>query len=595
MAPMAANVPLTVIFSTVCALAIVPKMSFMLLKKKGAAVGEPNEPLKPAEAGGWIAGIYHKIVDPLLESRLKRIFLMVLIVLLFFASISLAVFRYVPLKMLPFDNKNEFQIVVDMPEGTTLEHTDRVVRALEEYLQTVPEATSVVSYVGISSPIDFNGLVRHYYLRKGGYVADLRVNLAEKNRRRQQSHEIVLRLRKDLEKIAMAHGANVKLVEVPPGPPVVSTVVAEIYGRPDSSYEQLIEGASFVGGVMAAEPFVADIDDTVSAPTRKFDFIIDKEKAALHGVTSMDIIRTLQAAVSGLAVATVHLPGERQPLLVRMILPREKRSGTVALSQIPIKTASGKMVLLAELVNIVNIPEQQPIYHKNLERVVYVMAEMAGRAPAEAIIDMQRKLKITPPPAGIRVEWAGEGEWKITLRVFRDLGIAFGTALLGIYILLIAQTGSFFMPLLIMMAIPLTLLGVMPGFFLLNLVTGGTVGGYHNPVFFTATSMIGMIALGGIVIRNSLILIEFIQDAVRDGIPLKEAILQSGSIRMRPILLTAATTALGAWPITLDPVFSGLAWALIFGIMASTVFTLIIVPVTYFSLYKKQSYPTSVK
>ena len=245
------------------------------------------------------------------------------------------------------------------------------------------------------------------------------------------------------------------------------------------------------------------------------------------------------------------------------------------------------MVLLAELVHIASIPEDQPIYHKNLERVVYVMAEMAGRAPAEAIIDMQRKLRKNPSPQGIRVDWAGEGEWKITLQVFRDLGIAFGAALAGIYILLIAQTGSFFMPLLIMMAIPLTLLGVMPGFYLLNLFTAGTVGGYHNPVFFTATSMIGMIALGGIVIRNSLILIEFTQDAVRSGAAFKEAILQSGSIRMRPIVLTAATTALGAWPITLDPVFSGLAWALIFGIFASTVFTLIIIPVVYFSLYNK--------
>jgi multidrug efflux pump subunit AcrB len=266
----------------------------------------------------------------------------------------------------------------------------------------------------------------------------------------------------------------------------------------------------------------------------------------------------------------------------------DKRSEVTSLSQIPIKSSNGTMVPLAELAEIVQIPEAQPIYHKNLERVVFVTAEMAGRAPAEAILDMQSRLKDNPPPVGTRVQWAGEGEWKITLRVFRDMGIAFAAALIGIYILLIIDTGSFFMPVLIMMAIPLTLLGIMPGFFLLNLLRWTPIGGFANPVFFTATSMIGMIALGGIVIRNALVLIEFIQEALEQGMDLKEAILQSGAIRMRPILLTAATTAIGAWPITLDPVFSGLAWALIFGLIASTLFTLLVVPVTYYALYRRK-------
>jgi multidrug efflux pump subunit AcrB len=259
-----------------------------------------------------------------------------------------------------------------------------------------------------------------------------------------------------------------------------------------------------------------------------------------------------------------------------------------ALSQMPVKSASGEMIALAELVEIIRVPEQQPIYHKNLERVVFVTGEMAGRAPAEAVLDIQSRLEDQPMPPGTRAEWAGEGEWEITIRVFRDMGIAFAAALLGIYILLIVDTGSFFMPVLIMMAIPLTLLGIMPGFWLLNLLGAGDVGGFANPVFFTATSMIGMIALGGIVIRNSLVLIEFIQEAVAGGMPFKEAILESGAIRMRPILLTAATTAIGAWPITLDPVFSGLAWALIFGLVASTLFTLLVVPVTYFALFRKR-------
>lgn len=246
------------------------------------------------------------------------------------------------------------------------------------------------------------------------------------------------------------------------------------------------------------------------------------------------------------------------------------------------------MVPLAELVEVVRVPEEQPIFHKNLERVVFVLGEMAGRAPGEAVLDMQKRLKSDPVPEGIRAEWAGEGEWKITLRVFRDMGIAFAAALTGIYILLIIESNSFFMPVLIMMAIPLTLIGAMPGFWLLNLIVGGPVGGFENPVFFTATGMIGMIALGGIVIRNSIVLIEFIQEAIRSGVEFKEAILRSGAIRMRPILLTAATTALGAWPITLDPIFSGLAWTLIFGLFASTVFTLVVIPVTYYALYRKK-------
>ncbi|HSO18094.1 MAG TPA: efflux RND transporter permease subunit, partial [Desulfosarcina sp.] len=316
--------------------------------------------------------------------------------------------------------------------------------------------------------------------------------------------------------------------------------------------------------------------------------VVDKEKAALHGVSTQQIIHTLHIALDGDTPATVHLPMERQSLSIRTILPRSKRSGEVRLSQVSVKSAGGTMVPLAELVEPVHMPHQQPIYHKNLERVIFVTAEMAGRAPGEAVLDMMKKLETDPMPEGTRVDWAGEGEWKITLRVFRDMGIAFAAALTGIYILLIVQTGSFFMPLLLMMAIPLTLIGAMPGFWLLNLVTGETVGGFADPVFFTATGMIGMIALGGIVIRNAIVLIEFIQDALKAGMPFAEAILQSGAIRMRPILLTAATTALGAWPITLDPIFSGLAWTLIFGLLASTVFTLVVIPVTYYALYRKR-------
>jgi multidrug efflux pump subunit AcrB len=514
--------------------------------------------------------------------------LIAIIILLVF-SMLLVVFRMVPLKMLPFDNKNELQIVIDMPEGTTLETTDAVVRDFERYLRTVSEVTNYTSYVGIPSPMDFNAMVRHYYLRKGPHQADIRVNLALKGQREMQSHSIALRLRKDLMAIAEKHGAAIQIVEVPPGPPVLATIVAEIYGTPDKSYEELIAAARPVKQVLKEEPFVVDVDDMTESVHDRYDFVVDREKAALHGVSAADIIRTLTTAVSGATPARVHDENERQPLHVKIILPRQARSSLTDLTRIPLNTASGQMVPLAELVEIRQIPNEQTIYHKNLDPVVYVTGEMAGRSPAEAVIDMQAKLARNPLPEGIRVEWAGEGEWKITLRVFRDLGIAFAAALAGIYILMIIQTNSFLMPVLIMMAIPLTLIGIMPGFWLLNVVAGGEVGGYRDLVFFTATGMIGMIALGGIVIRNSVVLIEFIQDSLAEEMPMKEAILQSGAIRMRPIVLTAATTGLGAWPITLDPIFSGLAWALIFGLFASTLFTLVVVPVTYYAVYGKKA------
>ncbi|PIE70877.1 MAG: acriflavine resistance protein B [Deltaproteobacteria bacterium] len=587
MAPMAANVPLTVTFSTLCALTVVPWLSHLLLKnmkprsadtEQGKAAAGPD--------GGWTARVYRSILTPFLTYRSWRWLLLVAVLVLMAGSVSLALFRLVPLKLLPFDNKNEFQIVIDMPEGTTLETTDRVSRQFEAYLKTVPEVTHTVAYVGMASPMDFNGMVRHYYLREGSHVADIRINFAGKDRRKQQSHAIVLRLRNDLEAIAKKTGAEIQIVEVPPGPPVLSTLVAEIYGAPGTPYDALIAGARQIRALMADEPFVTDITDMTETPRDQIELRLDKEKAALHGIDTRTVLSALKTALSGSVVATAHLPGERYPLSIRLILPREERSGATRLAQIPVKSSDGHRIPLGELVEIRKKPHQQPIFHKNLERVVYVLGEMAGRAPAEAIIDMMGKLKKKPLPDGISVKWSGEGEWKITIRVFRDMGIAFAAALLGIYLLLVINTGSYSMPLLIMMAIPLTILGIMPGFFILNLFSV-PVGGYENPVFFTATSMIGMIALGGIVIRNSLVLIEFIQDALKQGIQLKEAILQSGVIRMRPILLTAATTAIGAFPITFDPVFSGLAWALIFGLLASTLFTLLVIPVTYYALTER--------
>ncbi len=580
MAPMAVNVPLTVTFSTVCALTIVPWVSFHLLKNV------KQEPVAKKGSPSFTARMYEAALMPFLEKKKFRIFLLIFILALMAGCVALGFFRLVPLKLLPFDNKNEFQVIIDMPKGTSLEQTDRVVQSFEDYLSSVNEVTNIVCYTGMASPMDFNGMVRHYFIRRSSHLADIRVNLAPKSDRKQQSHAILLRLRSDLENIAKLHHAQIQLVEVPPGPPVLSTLVAEIYGDADKTNQDLLTAAAHVKTTMEKEPFVTDVKIMTDQVSQRMDFMVDREKAALHGIDTKTILDALKSGIHGITPATLHLEHERQPLWIKVILPRDKRSDRVSILQIPIRSSTNKMIPLAELVRPLETTNDPPIYHKNLETVVYVIGEMAGRAPGEAVLDMMKRLKKDPVPSGIRVQWAGEGEWKITLRVFRDMGLAFAAALLGIYFILVVHTGSYLLPVLIMMAIPLTILGIMPGFFILNLFTHG-VGGFGNPVFFTATSMIGMIALGGIVIRNSLVLIEFIQEAVSNGLPFKEAILKSGTVRMRPILLTAMTTAIGAFPITFDPVFSGLAWALIFGLSASTLFTLVVVPVTYYTIYSK--------
>ncbi len=586
MAPMAINVPLTVIFSTLCALTVVPWISHKLLKN----FKEKKQTEKKPDS--YPARIYKKILSLFLDKKLMQTALFVVILVLLGASCLLGVFRLVPLKLLPFDNKNEFQVVIDMPEGTSLEYTDRVVREFEHYLAQVNEVTHFVSYTGIASPMDFNGMVRHYFIRTGSHLADIRVNLAHKSMRAQQSHTILLRIRKDLEAIAKKNNAQVQLVEVPPGPPVLSTLVAEVYGSHDTPYDELLTAAKDIRKTMEGESFVTDIKIMTEKNSQRMDLVIDREKAALHSIDTQTILGALKSAIKGISPASLHLDSQRQPLLIKAILPRDKRSDMTSIFHIPIRSpvqsgGSGKMIPLGELVHVEKTWNTKPIYHKNLEPVVYVVGEMAGRAPGEAVLDMMKKLKENPLKNDIRINWAGEGEWKITLRVFRDMGLAFAAALLGIYLILVINTGSYFMPMLIMMAIPLTILGIMPGFFILNLFTQN-VGGFSDPVFFTATSMIGMIALGGIVIRNSLVLIEFIQEAVQSGSKFKDAILNSGIVRMRPIVLTALTTAIGAFPITFDPVFSGLAWALIFGLFASTLFTLIVIPVTYYVIYKKE-------
>ncbi len=585
MAPMAANVPLTVTFSTLAALTVVPWLSYTLIRRR-MKKNDGEDPDGQDSVPSWLKRGYRAVVEPFLGAGHWRWMLMGAILVLLVLSLALPMLRLVPLKMLPFDNKNELQLVLDLPEGSTLEATDRMVRAFQDYLRSVPEVTSFVSYVGRPSPMDFNGMVRHYYLREQPHLADIRINLVGKDERRMQSHALGLRLRNDLEDLAQRFGATLQIVETPPGPPVLATVVAEVYGGPGLDYEDVMNATRQVTRVMAEEPFVVDLDTTIEMPRTRLDFIPDKEKASLHGISTDAITKTLSLAVGGSSPATLHLERERQRLLVKVILPREKRTGAQSLALLKLISATGQMVPLSELGRFVERPEDQTIYHKNLRPVVYVTAEMAGQAPGEAILDMQKKLRQQSTPAGIGVEWAGEGEWEITIRVFRDLGLAFGAAMLGVYILLALQTGSFVLPLLILMSIPFTVIGIMPGFWLLNLLMDRPVDGFADPVFFTATGMIGMIALGGIVIRNAVVLIDFIRGALADGMPLREAIVESGAVRLRPIVLTALTTALGVWPITLDPIFSGLAWALIFGLFSSTLFTLVVVPVTFYAVYQ---------
>lgn len=605
MGPMAINVPLTVTFSTVCALTFVPWLSYRLLKgsasshKEGefAAISEGEEGKAATSADGtdvtpaWVRRLYRFALSPFLSPRGAWL-LLGIVALLFLLSCSLALLRKVPLKMLPFDNKDELQLIVDLPHGASQEAMDAVVQDLEAHLATVPEVVAYTSYIGTAAPIDFNGLVRHYGMRQQPHQADLRIHFLPKAKRIQQSHAIALRERDALTRIAQRHGAKLKIVEVSPGPPVLSTLTIEVYGSPAMSYEELLRGAKALQQELRAEDprHIAEVDDMSETPHPRLAFHLDRDKAAAHGLHLASIASYLKTAMEGTTAGILHLEGEREPRLLRLRLPFDDRIDPQRLASLGIRTATSAFVQLGELGTFREEVEDQPIFHKDLERVVFVTAECVGRPPGEIVLDMQQRLAANPQALGggsnrradLRLEWAGEGEWRITVQVFRDLGIAFGVALIGIYFLLTIQMRSFAMPWLVMLAIPLTAIGILPGFYLLNVVAGGEVGGYPDPIFFTATGMIGMIALGGIVIRNSIVLIEFVQDARRGGMPLREALLASGAVRFRPIILTALTTLLGAWPITLDPVFSGLAWALIFGLIASTLFTLLIVPTVYY-------------
>ena len=629
MRPMAFNVPLAMLMSLFVAFTVTPWMAYHVLK--GEYGKQEERPWVLEESP--IYRLYNKVLPVFLHSRSRARFLLFITFVLFCWAGYLAMGRFVPLKMLPFDNKNEFEIVVDMPEGTTLQSTDAVANQLGQYLRTVPEVTDFQTYVGTASPMDFNGMVRHYYLREGANVAEVRVNLVAKKERAQQSHDIILRIRRQLDAIAWEWKANIKMVETPPGPPVIATVVAEVYGRPDSSYQDVMDAARVVRARLSKEGGVVDVDDYIEADQTKYVFVTDKEKASLNGVATQDVAQTLRTALAGADVSVLHVADEVNPLPIVVRVERGRRSSLADLRRIYVMGSTGNLVMLGEIGHFEQTIQDKTIYHKDLRRVSYVLAGMAGRPPAEAIIDIQAD-RIEEPYEGeiptsatlraldakiesgfneyqgrpvsersyfrpgadvpwrlgpqYEVQWAGEGEWQITLSVFRDLGLAFAAACVGIYILLIYQTGSYFMPLILMISIPLTMIGIMPGFWILNAVTNVPVGSYPTPVYFTATAMIGMIALSGIAVRNAILLIEFVHVQLKNGHSLYDSLVHSGAVRFRPILLTAGAAMLAAWPITLDPIFSGLAWALIFGLTVSTAFTLLIIPVVYWMVYENR-------
>jgi len=631
MRPMALNVPVAMLMSMVVAFTITPWLAYRALRAEAgsAASAAEGEQLETTPAYRFYARLLGRFLDDRRASRA----LFGGVALLFAGAALLVVLRWVPLKMLPFDNKNELHVIVNAPEGFSLERTDAATRQLARVLRAAPEVADFEVYTGLASPMDFNGMVRHYYLRRGPNVAEIRVNLAPKRRRQMQSHEIALRLRPDLTSVARSQGVRVAIVEVPPGPPVLATLTVEVTGQPGTPYDALRRGALRVEERLRAEPGVGDVDSTVEQDAPRLVFVPDQEKAARSGVAVSDIAATVQLALEGNDASELHLTREANPLPVRLRLSRAERSGTAPLLGLAVKGRPGivkvrepggvrdapiPVVRLGELGSFETVEAEKAIYHKDLRRVAYVYAEPVGRSPAEVAADVAADLRPAEDsagplpggdapsprslrgrtflssgggipwslPAGTDVSWMSEGELEITRDVFRDLGLAFAAALLGIYFLLVYQTRSYAMPLVLMISIPMTLIGIMPGFWLLSALFAGEVGGFANPTFFTATAMIGMIALSGIAVRNAILLIEFLHVALRDGFDLREAAVRSGAVRTRPILLTAGTAMLAAVPITLDPIFSGLAWALIFGLFVSTAFTLLVVPVAYYRVYR---------
>jgi len=618
MAPMAFNVPATVIISTFVAYLITPWLAAKLLKAKQETVtaGQP---------------FYARLLGPLISNYRRAKLGLWLVLALFIGAALLPLFRAVPLKLLPYDNKNEVQILIDLSDSATLEQTAATTAQINAMVRQFPEVSLLAAYVGQPSPIDFNGMVRQYYQRNGANQAEIRLVLLDKTEREHQSHAVVLRLREQLAPLQQ-WPTVIKVIEVPPGPPVLSTFVAELYAEPFVDPQIHQQAAQTFMQRLRQEPMVQEVDSSLGDPPALARFVVDKDKAALSGISTAEVNQTLHLAVQGLPAGSYQLQDEAQPVAIEVKLPFAKgkqisdlqgmqlkgRSGIAQQSSgLGLESAPQALVSLGELGEWQHTRVSQAILHKDMRPVVYVFAELAGRTPAEVIADLSSDRVASTQlidaeantsvgqnndwrnrsylnsgagihwqlPEGVSIEFAGEGEWLITVDVFRDMGIAFAFALVGIFFVLRIQTSSAALALIIMSAIPLTIIGIMPGFWLMNQFGERWIAGAPDPVLFTATAMIGMIALAGIVVRNSLILVEFITLARSQGMSVKAALLAAGSTRMRPVLLTAGTTLLGNLVIILDPVFSGLALAIMFGIIASTVFSLFVVPMVYYLVF----------
>ncbi|MCB9476824.1 MAG: efflux RND transporter permease subunit [Deltaproteobacteria bacterium] len=582
MSPIPVNASAAMLFSLGVAFVVTPWLTNQLLNLAAHFGWNFKSGHEDEARSGRIARFYRAIMLPLVEKpRMRRRFMAVVLVALF-AAVSLFYFRVAKVKMLPHDNKAEFQVIIDMDEGTTLEGTAALTREIADRLADETVVKDMQLYVGTAAPINFNGLVRHYFLRSGPNQADIQVNLVGKNERSEQSHDIARRLRPVIQEISARHNATVAIAEVPPGPPVLSTMVAEVYG-PDQDGQYAI--AEKIRDIWQESAGVVDVDWYVEAPQPELRLIVEKDKAALRGVTTAQITNTATMALSGQAAGLVHTPREQEPVELLVRLPRAQRSSVNDLAGIRVRGMDGSLIPLDTLVRTEDTTQDKYIYHKDLRRVVYINAEVAGadESPVYGILDTQDAIAAIATPDGATPDMLYnampesethysvkmDGEWQITYEVFRDMGIAFGVVMILIYSLVVAWFRSFLTPLIIMAPIPLALIGIVPGHWL----TGN---------FFTATSMIGFIALAGIVVRNSVLLVDFVEQERAAGSSLKDAVLLAGAIRFKAIVLTAVSTAIGGVVMLTDPIFGGLAVSLMFGVGVSTALTLVVIPLLYY-------------
>jgi len=583
MSPMPIGASIAMILSLFVALTVTPYLGYHLLQEKEEQEHKEAEGMDTS----WIYKMYNKIERPLLDSSPKRRLLLAVTVVLLFGSVLMFFTKSVIVKMLPFDNKNEFQVVIDMPEGTTLERTSAVTREIAQYLATKPEVVNYQNYIGTSAPITFNGLVRHYDLRGGSNMADIQVNLLHKEERDLQSHEIAKAMRPEIQKIAKKYGANVKLIEVPPGPPVLSTLVAEIYGP---NYQEQIKVANQVKTILESNSDLVDTDWMVEDNQTEYRLEVDKEKAMLNGIAPQQVVGNLTYLLKEYPVSNLYDENSNDNVGIVLALDDKDKTSLSDIQNLKIKGSQGNMVAVSDLVKVVKDTLQKTIYRKDQKRVVYVTADMAGtlESPVYAILGMNEKLAKIKVPAGYKVnelymeqptdesdftvKW--DGEWQVTLEVFRDLGVAFLVVIVIIYMLIVGWFQNFKTPIVMMLAIPLSLIGIVLGHWLLN-------------AYFTATSFIGMIALAGVMVRNSVLLIDFIEIRLNEGVPLKQAIIEAGAVRTTPILLTTGAVVIGASIILFDPIFQGLAISLVAGAIVSTILTLIVVPLIYYITERK--------